>query len=74
MITEESVLKANVGNIDRALRIFIGLILIGLTVTGHVGLWGWLGIVPLLTGIVRICPLYSVLGVKTCSASKTDAK
>ena len=74
MMTEESAVKANVGTIDRALRIVIGLALIGLAVTGHIGVWGWLGIVPLVTGIVRVCPLYSALGVKTCSAPKTDAK
>lgn len=67
-------MKANVGTVDRILRIVIGLALIGLTVTGHIGVWGWVGVVPLLTGIVRICPLYGVLGVKTCSMPKSDAK
>ena len=67
-------MKANVGGIDRALRIVVGLVLIGLAVTGRIGAWGWIGIVPLLTGVVRVCPLYGMLGVKTCSAPKTDPK
>ena len=47
-------MKANVGGIDRILRIVIGLALIGLAVTGTVGIWGWIGIVPLLTGLVPV--------------------
>ncbi|MBJ9687829.1 DUF2892 domain-containing protein [Burkholderia vietnamiensis] len=63
--------KANVGTVDRILRIVVGPALIGLAVTGRIGVWGWLGVVPLLTGVVRPRPLYSVLGVKTCSMPKT---
>ncbi len=48
--------------------------MIGLAATGRVGAWGWIGILPLLTGIVRVCPAYSIFGVKTCAASKSDAK
>ena len=59
--------RLNVGNLDRALRILAGLALIGLAATGTIGLWGYLGIVPLLTGLVARCPLYSVLGVATTS-------
>ena len=55
----------NVGNIDRALRILLGAILIGLAVTGHAGKWGYLGIVPLLTGVVAWCPLYRLFSVRT---------
>ncbi|MBP0637381.1 DUF2892 domain-containing protein [Cupriavidus sp. AcVe19-6a] len=60
-------MQANVGTIDRVLRIVIGLVLISLAATGRVGAWGWIGILPLLTGIVRVCPAYSILGVKTCA-------
>ncbi|CAG2160685.1 YgaP family membrane protein [Cupriavidus numazuensis] len=67
-------MQANVGTVDRVLRVVIGLILIGLAATGRVGAWGWIGILPLLTGIVRVCPAYSIFGVKTCAASKSDAK
>lgn len=67
-------MKANVGTVDRALRIVVGLVLIGLTVTGRIGVWGWIGVVPLVTGAVRVCPLYSMLGLKTCPAPKADPK
>lgn len=59
--------RLNVGNLDRALRILSGLALIGLAASGMIGLWGYLGIVPLLTGLAARCPLYSMLGVATTS-------
>ena len=59
-------MNANIGTIDRSLRIVVGLILIGLGLSGVIGLWGWIGIVPLATGIFRFCPLYALLGIKTC--------
>ncbi|ENZ74989.1 MULTISPECIES: DUF2892 domain-containing protein [Ralstonia] len=67
-------MQVNVGTVDRVLRIVVGLVLIGLAATGRIGAWGWIGIVPLLTGIVRVCPAYSILGVKTCAAPKSGAK
>jgi hypothetical protein len=60
-------MKPNVGGIDRIVRILAGLILIGLAATGTVGVWGWIGVVPLLTGLFSVCPAYSIFGVKTCS-------
>jgi hypothetical protein len=68
---EEIVMKANVGGIDRAARIAVGIVLLGLALTGTVGVWGWIGVVPLLTGLVGNCPLYSVLGMSTCPMKKT---
>jgi Protein of unknown function (DUF2892) len=59
-------MKANVGSIDRILRILLGLALVGLTLTGTIGLWGWLGLVPLATGLVGWCPPYALLGISTC--------
>ena len=59
-------MKSNVGGIDRVLRIIVGLVLIGLAVTGHIGAWGWIGIVPVITGALGTCPLYSMLGFSTC--------
>jgi len=59
-------MKTNVGNLDRILRIVAGLLLITLAATGTIGLWGWIGIVPLATGLVGSCPAYSLLGIKTC--------
>lgn len=59
-------MKANVGTIDRALRIIVGLALIGLTLSGKIGVWGWIGVVPLATGLFRFCPAYTLLGASTC--------
>lgn len=58
--------KTNVGGFDRALRVVAGLALLGLAATGVVGAWGWIGIVPLATGAMGSCPLYSLLGFSTC--------
>jgi Protein of unknown function (DUF2892) len=63
-------MKTNVGTIDRALRILAGIILITLAATQTIGVWGYIGIVPLLTGIFKFCPAYSLLGMSTCSADK----
>lgn len=59
-------MKANVGGIDRILRIVLGVVLIALAATGTVGAWGWIGVVPLLTGLIKFCPLYPILGMSTC--------
>ncbi len=59
-------MQANVGNLDRALRIIAGAVLIALTLTGSIGPWGWLGVVPILTGLFRFCPAYTLLGIRTC--------
>lgn len=59
-------MKTNVGGVDRVLRIVLGLVLIGLAATGTVGWWGWLGIVPLATGLVGWCPPYAIFGISTC--------
>ena len=56
----------NGGGIDRILRIVVGLVLVGLAATGSVGWWGWIGVVPLLTGLVGACPAYKLLGMNTC--------
>ncbi|WP_353234498.1 DUF2892 domain-containing protein [Diaphorobacter ruginosibacter] len=63
-------MKFNVGGFDRALRIIIGLVLIALAATGTVGWWGWLGVIPLLTGLMRFCPFYSIFKWNTCPLSK----
>jgi len=57
--------RLNVGNIDRLLRILVGLSLIGLAATGTVGVWGYIGVIPLLTGLAARCPVYSALGITT---------
>lgn len=64
-------MKTNVGTIDRTLRILAGLVLMGLAATGTVGWWGWLGAIPVLTGVFRTCPAYSLLGINTCPLKKS---
>lgn len=65
-------MKANVGGVDRIVRIAAGLVLIGLTLAGQIGVWGWIGIVPLLTGAFKFCPAYTLLGIKTCPMKKQE--
>jgi len=60
-------MKHNVGGIDRILRIVVGLLLLGLAASGTVGVWGYLGIVPLATGLLGWCPPYAMFGWNTCS-------
>ena len=68
-------MSANVGTIDRALRLVLGLVLIaaalGLFGPAYQTVWGWIGIVPLATALVSWCPLYTVLGISTCPRSAT---
>jgi len=59
-------MKANVGTLDRSLRIAVGLLLIALSLGGVIGPWGWIGVLPLATGILRFCPAYPLLGIDTC--------
>ena len=66
-------LKHNVGTLDQWLRIGGGIVLLALAVGGAIGPWGYLGVVPLATGLVRFCPLYSVLGLRTCPARPPEA-
>ncbi len=60
-------MSKNEGTLDRALRVILGLVLLSLVFIGPQTLWGLIGIVPLVTGLVGICPVYSVFGIKTCS-------
>lgn len=63
-------LKTNVGTIDRFLRVTAGIVLIALVFVGPKTPWGWLGIVPLATGLLGSCPVYSILGMNTCGLKK----
>ena len=60
----------NVGGIDSTLRILIGLALIACSSTNTIGMWGYLGVVPLLTGLIGWCPPYAIFGFNTCSLKK----
>lgn len=62
-------MTANVGGIDRVLRAVLGVVLIALVFVGPQTPWGWIGVVPLLTAVVRFCPLYPLLGISTCPRS-----
>ncbi|MBX3658793.1 MAG: DUF2892 domain-containing protein [Ramlibacter sp.] len=59
-------MKRNEASWDRVLRVVAGLALIGAAAEGAIGAWGYVGVVPLLTGAVGMCPLYSLLGISTC--------
>ena len=59
-------MNANVGTVDRVLRLVVGLALIVLAAVGKIGWWGYIGVVPVLTGLFRLCPLYTILGIRTC--------
>ncbi|MFO8047161.1 MAG: DUF2892 domain-containing protein [Halomonas sp.] len=63
-------MKSNVGGIDKWLRILVGAVLILLALTGIIGVWGWIGVVPLATGIFNFCPAYKLLGMNTCKLNK----
>jgi len=66
----EMAMQINVGVVDRSLRLTLGVGLIGAAALGIVGAWGYLGVVPLLTGLFRFCPAYRLIGVNTCSIAK----
>jgi hypothetical protein len=63
----------NIGTIDRSIRVVAGLALIVLAALGKVGVWGYIGIVPLATGLFRFCPAYRLIGLTTCPMSNTKA-
>ena len=63
-----SFLPANEHTIDRAIRIALGLALLAITVVGPKTMWGLVGLVPLFTGAIGSCPIYTLLGVSTCQA------
>ncbi len=59
----------NMGTLDRGLRVAAGLALVALAATGTVGVWGWIGVVPLVTAAIGWCPAYTLLGIRTCPAA-----
>ena len=56
----------NLGQFDRIARPVLGALLVILALTGTIGIWGYLGLVLVGTGFVNFCPIYKVLGLKTC--------
>lgn len=63
-------MQTNVGDVDRAIRILLGAALVLATLAGLIGPWGWLGMVLLATGLVRVCPAYLPFGLSTCKKPK----
>lgn len=61
----------NVGAVDKVVRIILGVILIALVFVGPQTPWGWIGVIPLATGLVGFCPLYKILGMSTCATGKS---
>ncbi|MBF0147203.1 MAG: DUF2892 domain-containing protein [Magnetococcales bacterium] len=64
-------MKANVGGIDRILRIVAGLVLLALVFVGPQTPWGWIGIIPLVTGLLKFCPFYPLIGLNTCPTKES---
>jgi len=60
-------MNTNAGNIDRTFRVLLGITLLALVFVGPQTPWGWLGIIPLATGLIGWCPLYAILGFNTCA-------
>jgi len=60
-------MTTNVGTVDRALRALVGLALIASALVGAIGVWGWIGVVPLATALIGFCPAYRVVGLSTCA-------
>ena len=58
---------ANVGGMDKTIRIAVGAVLAALAALGYGTPWTWIGVVPLLTGLFGFCPLYTLLGKNTCN-------
>jgi hypothetical protein len=66
------ILPTNEHTIDRGLRIVLGLFVLSLTVVGPQTLWGLIGLVPLLTGVIGSCPLYTLFGLSTCAIKTSN--
>lgn len=56
----------NIGSADKIARLVVGALLIVLALTKTIGLWGWIGVVPIVTALMNWCPAYTLLGIKTC--------
>ncbi|MFN7087467.1 MAG: DUF2892 domain-containing protein [Burkholderiales bacterium] len=65
-------MKTNVGGLDRAVRIIAGIIILSLifVLEGNARWWGLIGLIPLLTGLARWCPAYTLFGMSTCASEE----
>lgn len=64
-------MKANEGTFDRILRVIVGAGVLSLAFVGPHTPWGYVGVIPLVTGLIGYCPLYAILGFNTCRIAKT---
>ncbi|NKD55310.1 MULTISPECIES: DUF2892 domain-containing protein [unclassified Haematospirillum] len=65
-------MKRNMGTIDRALRLIAGVALIGSALVGAIDVWGYVGVIPLLTAVFGYCPVYVLFGFQTCPLETED--
>ncbi len=63
-------MQKNVGSVERVIRVAAGLGLISLVFVGPQTPWGWIGLLPIATGLMGWCPPYALLGINTCSVNK----
>lgn len=63
-------MKQNIHNAERVIRVIVGLVIISLVFVGPQSAWGWLGLIPLATGILGWCPPYALLGISTCKKAE----
>jgi hypothetical protein len=63
-------MKVNEAPWDRIVRVVVGVALVGAAATGAIGAWGWIGVLPIVTGLVGWCPAYTLLGIGTCPTRK----
>jgi hypothetical protein len=62
----------NEGTVDRAVRVIAGLVILSLAFIGPKSAWGYIGLVPIATGLIGYCPAYSLFGISTCPAKKQE--
>jgi hypothetical protein len=67
---QENKMTPNVGTIDRTLRLTVGISLVAAAALGYIGIWGYLGVLPILTGSFKFCPAYLPFGLSTCKTGK----
>ncbi|WLF84766.1 DUF2892 domain-containing protein [Moraxella sp. ZY210820] len=67
-------MKRNLGQIDKIVRIILGLVILALVFTQVIGWWGLIGLIPLVTGVINFCPLYHLLGINTCKVKLKDSE
>jgi hypothetical protein len=68
----EVAMVINVSHFDRIMRVVTGLVLVIAATTGFIGIWAWIGLIPLISGVVGVCPLYKMFGLSSCPIPKTD--